>query len=113
MARVIGWEGLTTGDTGRPLNVTAWSDKSIHFFGDFGSGATIILQGSNDPRANPLHADHANANWITLTDPQGNSISKTSAAIEQVLENPFWIRPSVSGGTNPDLDAVIAMKGYE
>lgn len=108
--KVLAWEGLTTNDTGRPLNIGLWADKSVHFLGNFGSGATVVLQGSNDPRANPAHADHASAEWVTLTDPQGNALSKTAAGLEQVMENVWWIRPSVTGGTSPDIDVVIKMK---
>jgi hypothetical protein len=110
-ARVIGWEGLTTDDTGYPINVTAWGDKSLHGFGDWGGTGNMVIQGSNDPRANPKDPDHSNAKWVTLTDAQGNSISKTADFIEQILENPVWIRPYCTLGTNPDLDAIIAMRG--
>lgn len=108
--RVLAWEGMTTNDTGMPVNVALWADKSIHIFGNFGSGATVVWQGSNDPRANPKHDDHASATWLTLTDPQGNALSKTAEAIEQVLENTWWVRPKVTGGTNPDIDVVTTMK---
>jgi hypothetical protein len=108
--KVYAWEGMSTDDTGHPVNIGLWSDKSVHFFGDFGSGATVVIQGSNDPRANPKHADHASAEWVTLTDPQGNAISKTAASLEQIMENTWWIRPSVTGGTTPNLNVVITMK---
>lgn len=109
----IRWEGLTTNDTGVPWERSDFQDKTVQIYGDFGSGATVTLQGSNDPRANPNDADHASAVWFSLTDPQANAIAKTAAAGEQILENPRWIRPSVTGGTSPDLDiAIEAIRGF-
>lgn len=109
--KVYAWEGMTTGDTGRPINVAQWADKSVHVFGNFGSGASVPIEGSNDPRANPKDADHASAVWQTLTDAQGNALTFSSANLEQILENTWWIRPgAVVSGTNPSINVVIAMK---
>lgn len=110
--RQVLWAGLDGDDTGYPVKVSKFNDKSVHIFSPTGAhgGATTILQGSNDPKADPTHSDHANAKWITLTDPQGNTISKTSDAMEQVLENPMWIRPSQSGGTGSDVSVSLVCK---
>ena len=100
--QIVTWTGLTTDDTGQPWRRNDYTDKCVTITGDFGSGATVTMQGSND-----------GTNWFSLTDPQANAIAKTAAAMEQILENPVWIRPSVSGGTSPDLDIIIsATKGY-
>lgn len=108
--QIVKWEGLTTNDTGQPWRRADHSDKCVQIFGDFGSGATVTIQGSNDPR---VETDPGNAVWFSVTDPQANAIAKTAAAGEQILENPLWYRPSVTGGTNPDLDIVIvATKGF-
>lgn len=101
---IVKWEGLTTNDTGEPWRRSDFSDKCVQIFGDFGSGATVTMQGSNDPR---VVTSPGSAVWFSLTDPQANAIAKTSAAGEQILENPVWIRPSVTGGTSPDLDIII------
>ncbi len=104
------WEGLGDGDTGRPINLGLWADKSIHIYYQSGSGATIIMQGSNDPRANPKHADHASAVWQTLKDGFQNSISTTVNAGFQIQENYWWVRPKVDGGSSPVVNASLHMK---
>jgi hypothetical protein len=103
--QIVRWEGLTTNDTGQPWRRADYSDKCVQIFGDFGTNATVTIQGSNDPR---VVTDPGNAVWFSLTDPQANAIAKTSAAGEQILENPVWIRPYVTSGTNPDLDIIIS-----
>ena len=104
-AQFVTWSLLTTGDTGSPWELLSAADKTVQIFGDFGAGATVTLQGSNDPRV--LTAP-SSAVWFSLTDPQANAIEKTAAAGEAILENPRWIRPSVTGGTNPDLTVIIS-----
>lgn len=63
------------------------SVRSVQFTGTFGTGGTILLEGSND-----------GTNYVTLTDPQGNAISKTAAGIEAIEETTVYIRPRVSAG---------------
>jgi hypothetical protein len=58
--------------------------------GSFRGGAAVLIEGSNDLTSPTT--------WTTITDPQANALSKTSAAIEQILETPMWIRPRISGG---------------
>lgn len=112
---IVTWEGLDGDDTGRPVRLPWESDKTVQLGAGGGNthgGSTTILQGSNDVRADPDHADHSNAVWFTLTDPQGNAISRTtSALLEQVQENCLWYRPSQSGGTAGDIDVIIVAKG--
>lgn len=96
---VATWEALGNADVGSAIEMVEASDKSVQIIGTFG-GATVALQGSND-----------GATWATLSDPQGNAISKTSAALEQVLEHTRYIRPSTSGGTGTDVDVIVFMKG--
>ncbi len=92
------WSGLDSDDSGVPVKFAKYSDKTVQIYGTFGAAGSVTLQGSNDPRCDAAHPDHANAVYSTLTDPQANAITKTSAAIEEVLENPLWIRPLVTGG---------------
>lgn len=81
------WTGLLNGDTGEPAELAGHADKSVQILGTFGAGGTIVIEGSND-----------STNYVTLTDPQGNAISKTAAALEMVAENTRKIRPSVTAG---------------
>ena len=94
----ITWETLTTTNAdGVPVAIAKFGDKTVTFTGTFGVGGTVKLQGTND-----------GTNWIDLADPQGNAISKTSASIEAVTENPWKIRPYVSAGDGTtDLDVIV------
>lgn len=87
-ATICRWLGLTTGDTGKPLPHSQYSDKSVQVTGALG-GATVVIQGSNDD----------GTTWVTLTDAQGNALSFSAAGLEMVAEATGLIRPSVSGGT--------------
>lgn len=87
----ITWSGLLNGDDGTWVSAAEFADRSIHFYGTFGAGGTVVLQGSNEDTPTA-------ANAVTLADPQGTAISKTGTAIEQVLELTRWIRPAVTAG---------------
>jgi hypothetical protein len=101
VAWVCTWLDLAGSDVGDTLEHTAWSDRSVQFTGTFDSG-TVVLQGSND-----------GTNWFTLTDPQGNAISKTAAALEAVSELTRYVRPSVSGGGGScAIDVHLLISGY-
>lgn len=86
-AAIIGWTTLANGDTGDPVEMVDYPDKTVTITGTFGVGGSITLQGSNN-----------NSDWFALTDPQGNAITKTAAAMELVLECPRYIRPNVTAG---------------
>lgn len=96
------WSALDADDSGQMIEFSKYADKCVHIYGT-PDGATLTLYGSNDPLAivdrdaGTLFGSKT-ASWIALTDPQGNSIAKTAAAIEQVLENPLYILPVSSGG---------------
>jgi hypothetical protein len=84
---LVTWSNLANGDDGAPLEYGAFADRSIQFSGTFGAGGTVVFEGSND-----------GVTYVTLTDPQGNAISKTGAAIEAVTEATRYVRPRVTGG---------------
>lgn len=100
-AKSITWTPLTTANAdGAPANWIEYADRCIQFTGTFGAGGTIVLQGSND-----------GTNWFTLTDAQTAAISKTAAALEQVVELPLYVRPFVSAGDGTtSLTAVLVMR---
>lgn len=87
--RLVVWSGLQNGDVGAPLEGGPFSDKSVHVFGTFGTGGTVVLQGSNSASA---------SDWVTLHDPQGANLSFTTSGAKAVLENTVWVRPAVTGG---------------
>jgi hypothetical protein len=73
-------------------------ERCVTVHGTFGAGGSITIQGSND-----------GTNWFALTDPQGNALTKTAAAIEQVLESPLYIRPLVTAGDGTTSLTVILL----
>ena len=84
---VILWTPLTAANpNGTAIQMGGSSDRCVQMVGTFGS-ATVKLQGSID-----------GTNYFDLTDPQGNAISKTSAAGEQIMELTRYIKPVSSGG---------------
>lgn len=96
-ATLVTWSGLLNGDNGVRVNLTDYPDRTVQFAGTFGAGGTVNFEGTND-----------GVNWITLTDPQGNALSKTTAALESVTETPRYVRPSVTGGDGTtDLTVIL------
>lgn len=91
----VTWTALTENDTAAPVDCGDFADRSVFIGGTFGS-ATVIFQGSND-----------GTNYVVLTDPQGNNISKTSAGLEAVTELTAYARPSASGGTSQSVNVVM------
>jgi hypothetical protein len=106
--RYFSWVGLGQGDSGQPAECPSYMDKTLQVFGTF--GATLTIQGSNDPR---VASDPNNAVWFTLVDPHERDVTATSAKAEVLLENPRFIRPLVTGGDgSTDITAIMcARKG--
>jgi len=84
---VLATWALTTADhTGDALTgYEDYPDVTFQCLGTFG-GATVVLEGSLD----------GGTTYASLTDPQGNAISKTSAALEGVSEAVPRMRPRLS-----------------
>lgn len=83
------WGPLTSANVdGAPIGkrFADYTDRSVQMTGAFGAG-TVHLEGSND----------AGTTYAPVTDPQGNAISKTAAAIEQCTEIAGLMRPRASG----------------
>lgn len=93
------WTAMGNADTGTSVAMSGAADRTIQFSGTFGA-ATIVLEGSND-----------GTNWATLTDPQGNAISKTTASIEQISELTRFVRVSTTGGSGTNINANLLLKG--
>ncbi len=96
------WGTLSTGDkTGGPATSPQMADKTVFVDGVYGTGTTIIIEGSSD-----------GVTYHLLHDPQGNDLSFTSgAAPETILENPLFIRPRITAGASAALDVTMIEKG--
>lgn len=90
---VIGqWTGLLNGDTGVPVKVPLYADKTVQVDSagaTWGTGGAMVLEGSLD-----------GVTYFTLNDPQGNALTFATGTtrIEAILENVVFLRPRVSGG---------------
>ena len=97
-AKQVFWEAVGDGDSGAPVELIEWGDRTVQVKGTF-DGATLTMQGSND-----------GAVWVTLTDPLGNNVAFTAAGGKAILERYRYVRPlpsSTSGNT--DLDITMTM----
>lgn len=89
---LVSW-ALANGDSGVPFDGAAYADRSVQVLGTFGAGGNARIEGSLKETAAPADADYA-----TLTDPQGNALDVTAAKIEAVSEMTRLIRPRVTAG---------------
>ncbi len=106
-SRYVKWLNATSGDTFAAMALAGHSDKTAHFFGNF-DGATVELQGSNDPL---VLTDPGNAEWVTLKNAQGLDLSAASNTLEIIIENPIYIRPAITGGTGlTDVSVVLCAR---
>lgn len=96
------WGAFTSANTtAAAISIPGFADKTVQIQGTFDS-CTVTLEGSND-----------GTNYIVLTDPQGNAISKTASAIEAVTENTLWIKPvlATAGASTSVVVTILAKAG--
>lgn len=87
----VTWTGLLDGDTGAPVIIGEYPDRTVHVRGTFGVGGSVDIEGSNDlPTETPA--------YVLLTDPQGNPLTKGAAGIEICEEAPLIVRPNCNAG---------------
>lgn len=101
----VTWEELNSGDTGSPIDQDGMRSNRalagcIQFTGTFNGGTTAVLEGSND-----------GTNYSTLRDMVGANISLTAAGMVEFSTSALYIRPSVSGGSSDDVDAIMVLRG--
>jgi hypothetical protein len=84
---LITWTGLLNGDTGGPVEGVDYADRTVQVSGTFGTGGSVTIEGSNDATT-----------YAAMTDPQGNAVTKTAAALEVLEESPRYVRPNVTAG---------------
>lgn len=112
-AMIVTWTGLLTGDDGAPFVMPFKQNKSVQVFGAF-SGASIVIEGTNQQAYTTVPAVIAGRTYAQLNDPHANALDFTLAKIEQVLENPNAIRPRVVGGDgNTTLTVVMVISSAQ
>ena len=79
--------GLRNGDTSEEIDVSRFPERTIQVEGNFGSGGSLTVEGSND-----------NINWRTLTDDFGNDLTFTAEDIKNVRQSTKYIRFDVTAG---------------
>jgi hypothetical protein len=89
---------LNDGDVGLPISLTDWADRSVQVDGTFGGG-TVTVEGSND-----------GTNWFTLRDPQGTSLSFTSAGLKQIMETTLFMRANLTSGTTVTVNITVCAR---
>lgn len=95
------WTPITSGDAGGWLDASHLPEKTISGYGTW-NGATLLIQGANlDDKSDAA----------TLTDPQGNALSKTADFCEKIQENTKYVRPiSTVGGASTSLTVKCVSK---
>ena len=93
------WDLVAADTAGDAAEFPDQTDAVVTLTGTW-AGATVVIEGSND-----------GTTYVTLTDPQGNAISKTQNAVEQITEVPRYIRPSKSGGSGATIRVMIKATG--
>ena len=98
---VVTWETVTNDDTGAPVGLSEYPDKTVQVIGTFGTTGIATMQGS------PLAAPGAN-DWGALHNPQGTDIAIGDKEPLVIAESPRVFRPSVAGGDGTtDLDIIV------
>lgn len=103
---VLQWGGvnkIVQGDTcTADQSVGGAGLKSVQIEGNFGGG-TVAIQGSND-----------GVTFETLLDASNSAISKTSAALVQILTPSLWIQPVLTGGNGSTslMITIIALRQF-
>ena len=92
---VTTWAPLAADDDGAPVRLAVYSDRSIQVAGTFG-GASVTIGGSND-----------GITYHALSDPSGNVLTLTSAALRAIVELPIFIKPRVFGGNGTTSLSVV------
>ena len=96
-AALITWTLTTADHTGDAVAYEDYADRTFQVLGTFG-GATVELQGSLD----------GGTTWVVLTDPQGNALTKTAAALEAVSEAVPRIRAKLTVvGVGASVTAIL------
>ncbi len=96
------WEALDSDDSGLPVTMTDYADRSVQVIGNFSGSASVTIQGSND----------GGTTYATLTDPLGVDLTFTAAGLKGISAACRQIRPLVTAGDgSTDLDIHMVITG--
>ena len=100
-AVTVFWEGLLQGDDGNFVDVSGYTDMTVHSDGNYSGSGSITMQGSNNAVA-----------VFSLTEPGNTAISLTADTVGSlIVEQPIYMRPLVaSGDGSTDIDVWISAK---
>lgn len=93
----VQWAGITESDTGLPVILSDYPDRTVQVVGDFTSSGAITIEGSND----------GGTTYATLHDFAGTALVLTDGSIKLIAENPDYIRPRATAGTAVAMDVYI------
>ena len=94
------WSPLTTTNAdGAPASYASNGMGGVTFqiTGTWGSGGTVVVEGSND-----------GTTYFTLNDQANAAISVTANALKTVRDAPLWLRPRVTAGDGTTSITVVA-----
>lgn len=81
------WASLLNGEAGTAVKLANYASRCVQISGTFGVGGSVSIEGSND-----------GTTWAVLSDSLGNALTKTAAALDDILENPRELRARVTAG---------------
>lgn len=96
-AKAVTWTGLLNTDDGAPLAMSEWSERTFQVFGTFGTGGTLVIEGSNN-----------GTTWNPVSNRAGSALSYTAAGINRTQDYPLFVRPRVTAGDGTTNLTVIA-----
>jgi hypothetical protein len=94
------WPTMAHGDVGEPIILTRYNDRTVQITGTFGTGGTVVIEGSND-----------GVTYAAMRDVFNNELSATSAKLITLTEVPVWVRPRVSGDVTTSITMTVAAVG--
>jgi hypothetical protein len=84
--QIASWADLDAGDSGKPVALAGWPDKTIQVIG----GTTVDLQGSND----------GGTTWVAISEPDGTALTGVGPGMYVIRDNPLLLRPNNVAGSN-------------
>jgi hypothetical protein len=84
-------------DVGTAMGHAEYSYRTYIVTGDFASGGSVVLEGSND-----------GTNWVALTNRQGTAMVFTAPGMNTSQDMPMFARPRMTAGTSTGITIIAA-----